>query len=107
MDPLQFEQLVLDLLVAMGYGGSKAEAAKVTKASNDEGIDGLINEDRLGLDVIDVQAKRWKETVGRKEIQSFVGALAGQQAHKGILLPPAISRTRPSHTPKRSTKKSS
>ena len=65
MDPLQFEQLVLDLLVAMGYGGSKAEAAKVTKASNDEGIDGLINEDRLGLDVIYVQAKRWKDTVGR------------------------------------------
>ena len=86
MDPLQFEQLVLDLLVAMGYGGSKAEAAKVTKASNDEGIDGLINEDRLGLDVIYVQAKRWKDTVGRKEIQSFVGALAGQQAHKGIFI---------------------
>lgn len=86
MDPIQFEQLVLDLLLAMGYGGSKAEAAKVTKASNDEGIDGLINEDRLGLDVIYVQAKRWKDTVGRKEIQSFVGALAGQQAHKGIFI---------------------
>jgi restriction system protein len=86
MDPLQFEQLVLDLLIAMGYGGSKAEAAQVTKASNDEGIDGLINEDRLGLDVIYVQAKRWQDTVGRKEIQSFVGALAGQQAHKGIFI---------------------
>jgi restriction system protein len=86
MDPLRFEQLVLDLLVAMGYGGSREEAAKVTKASNDEGIDGLINEDRLGLDVIYVQAKRWKDTVGRKEIQSFVGALAGQQAHKGVFI---------------------
>jgi len=86
MDPLRFEQLVLDLLVAMGYGGSREEAAMVTKASNDEGIDGLINEDRLGLDVIYVQAKRWKDTVGRKEIQSFVGALAGQQAHKGVFI---------------------
>ncbi len=86
MDPFRFEQLVLDLLVAMGYGGSREEAAQVTKASNDEGIDGVINEDRLGLDVIYVQAKRWQQAVGRKEIQSFVGALAGQQAHKGIFL---------------------
>ncbi len=86
MDPFRFEQLVLDLLLAMGYGGSRAEAAKVTKASNDEGIDGVINEDRLGLDVIYVQAKRWQDAVGRKEIQSFVGALAGQQANKGIFI---------------------
>lgn len=86
MDPFRFEQLVIDLLVAMGYGGSREEAAQVTKASNDEGIDGIINEDRLGLDVIYVQAKRWQQTVGRKEIQSFVGALAGQQAHKGIFI---------------------
>lgn len=86
MDPLQFEHLVLDLLVGMGYGGSREEAARVTKASNDEGIDGLINEDRLGLDVIYIQAKRWQDTVGRKEIQSFVGALAGQQAHKGVFI---------------------
>ncbi len=86
MDPYQFEQLVVDLLVAMGYGGSREEAARVTKASNDEGIDGVINEDRLGLDVIYIQAKRWQHSVGRKEIQSFVGALAGQQAHKGIFI---------------------
>lgn len=86
MDPYRFEQLVLDLLVAMGYGGSREEAAQVTKASNDEGIDGVINEDRLGLDVIYLQAKRWAQTVGRKEIQSFVGALAGQQAHKGVFI---------------------
>ena len=59
---------------------------KVTKKSGDEGIDGIINEDRLGLDVIYVQAKRWKDTVGRKEIQSFVGALAGKQANKGIFI---------------------
>ena len=86
MDPFRFEQLVLDLLVTMGYGGSREEAAQVTKASNDEGIDGVINEDRLGLDVIYLQAKRWQQTVGRKEIQSFVGALAGQQAHKGVFI---------------------
>lgn len=86
MDPFKFEQLVIDLLFAMGYGGSRSEAATVTKASNDEGIDGIINEDRLGLDVIYVQAKRWKESVGRKEIQAFVGALAGQQASKGVFI---------------------
>jgi|ERR1017187_1007069 restriction system protein len=65
MDPFQFEQLVLDLLLAMGYGGSREEAAQVTKASGDEGIDGVINEDRLGLDVIYLQAKRWQQTVGK------------------------------------------
>jgi restriction system protein len=86
MDPFKFEQLVLDLMLAMGYGGSREEAAQVTKASGDEGIDGVINEDRLGLDVIYLQAKRWQQTVGRKEIQSFVGALAGQQAHKGVFI---------------------
>lgn len=86
INPYRFEQLVVDLLLAMGYGGSREEAARVTKASNDEGIDGIINEDRLGLDVIYVQAKRWQSTVGRKEIQSFVGALAGQQAHKGVFI---------------------
>lgn len=86
MDPVRFERLVLDLLLAMGYGGSREEAASMTKLSNDEGIDGVINEDRLGLDVIYVQAKRWQNTVGRKEIQSFVGALAGKQAHKGIFI---------------------
>jgi len=86
VDPFRFEQIVLDLLFAMGYGGSREEAAKVTKKSNDEGIDGVINEDRLGLDVIYVQAKRWQGVVGRKEIQSFVGALAGKQANKGVFI---------------------
>lgn len=86
MDPFQFEQVVIDLLFAMGYGGSRKEAASVTKKSNDEGIDGVINEDRLGLDVIYVQAKRWQGNVGRKEIQAFVGALAGKQATKGVFI---------------------
>jgi len=70
----------------MGYGGSREEAAQVTKASNDEGVDGVLNQDRLGLDVIYVQAKRWQNNVGRKEIQSFVGALAGKQANKGVFI---------------------
>lgn len=86
VDPFRFEQIVIDLLFAMGYGGSRDEARRVTKKSNDEGIDGIINEDRLGLDVVYVQAKRWQGSVGRKEIQSFVGALAGQQANKGIFI---------------------
>jgi len=88
MDPYKFEQLVIDLLFAMGYGGSRAEAARVTQKSNDGGIDGIINEDRLGLDVIYIQAKRYQaeSTIGRKEIQSFVGALAGQQANKGVFI---------------------
>lgn len=68
-DPFRFEQVVLDLLVRMGYGGSRKEAAAVTQKTGDEGIDGVINEDRLGLDVIYVQAKRWKTTVGRPDIQ--------------------------------------
>ena len=86
VDPFRFEQIVIDLLFGMGYGGSREEAAKVTKKSGDEGIDGIINEDRLGLDVIYVQAKRWKSTVGRPEVQGFVGALAGRQAQKGVFI---------------------
>lgn len=86
VDPFRFEQIVIDLLFGMGYGGSREEAAQVTKKSGDEGIDGIINEDRLGLDVIYVQAKRWKSTVGRPEVQGFVGALAGKQAQKGVFI---------------------
>lgn len=86
MDPYAFEQLVVDLLVAMGYGGSRAEAAKVTQRSADEGIDGVIKEDRLGLETIYLQAKRWQNAVGRKELQAFVGALAGQGASKGVFI---------------------
>ncbi len=86
VNPFRFEQVVLDLLVAMGYGGSRKEAAAVTQKTGDEGIDGVINEDRLGLDVIYIQAKRWKHSVGRPEIQNFVGALAGKKASKGVFI---------------------
>ena len=84
--PRQFENIVIDLLVAMGYGGSRKEAAKAVGRSGDEGIDGIINEDRLGLDVIYIQAKKWEGTVGRPEIQKFAGALQGQHAKKGIFI---------------------
>ncbi len=84
--PKFFEELVVDLLVAMGYGGSREDAAAVVGRSGDEGIDGIIKEDRLGLDAIYVQAKRWKESVGRPEIQRFAGALQGQRARKGVFI---------------------
>lgn len=86
VDPFRFEQVVLDLLIAMGYGGSRREAAAVTQKTNDEGIDGVISEDRLGLDSIYVQAKRWQGNVGREAIQNFVGALAGKRATKGVFI---------------------
>jgi restriction system protein len=82
-----FERLVIDLLVKIGYGGSREDAAsRVTGKSGDEGIDGTINEDKLGLDTIYVQAKKWENTVGRPEIQKFAGALQGQRAKKGIFI---------------------
>lgn len=83
-----FEKLVVDLLVNMGYGGSRRDAARAVGGSGDEGIDGIIDEDRLGLDTIYIQAKKWKtdNTVGRPEIQKFVGALQGRRARKGIFL---------------------
>ncbi|BCS89463.1 restriction endonuclease [Pseudodesulfovibrio sediminis] len=84
--PEFFERLVVDLLLAMGYGGSRQEAGTVTRQGSDEGIDGIINEDRLGLDVIYVQAKRWEGAVSRPEIQKFAGALQGQRAKKGIFI---------------------
>ena len=86
IDPFRFERIVLDLLLAMGYGGSRTESGWVTKRTGDEGIDGIINEDRLGLSQIHIQAKKWKGSVGRREIQSFVGALAGQQSNKGVFI---------------------
>lgn len=85
MSPYSFEQLVVDLLNSMGYGGL-SNGGGVTKKSNDEGIDGIINQDKLGLDAIYLQAKRWQNDIGRKEIQSFVGALAGKHATKGIFI---------------------
>ena len=84
--PSFFEHLVIDLLVHMGYGGSFSEAAQVVGKSGDEGIDGIIKEDKLGLDTIYVQAKRWKGVVGRPEIQKFAGALLGQKASKGVFI---------------------
>ncbi len=84
--PAFFERLVLDLLLSMGYGGSGEKAGMLTGAGADEGIDGIINEDQLGLDVIYLQAKRWENTVGRPEIQKFVGALHGRRAKKGVFL---------------------
>lgn len=84
--PSFFEKLVVELLVKMGYGGSRSDAGKAIGKSGDEGIDGIIKEDRLGLDIIYIQAKRWENVVGRPEIQKFVGALAGQGAKKGIFI---------------------
>lgn len=81
-----FEQAVVELLVAMGYGGSRRDAGERIGKSGDGGIDGIIKEDRLGLDTIYVQAKRWQGTVGRPEIQKFVGALHGQRARKGVFM---------------------
>ena len=82
--PVFFENLVVELLVGMGYGGSFRDAAEVIGRSGDGGIDGIIKEDKLGLDMIYVQAKRWEGNVGRPEIQKFVGALQGQRARKGV-----------------------
>ena len=84
--PVFFERLVVALLVKMGYGGTLANAARVIGRSGDGGIDGIIDEDRLGLDAIYIQAKRWESIVGRPEIQKFVGALQGQRAHKGVFI---------------------
>lgn len=83
-----FEDLVIDLMVKMGYGGSKNKARQLMKRTNDEGIDGIINEDKLGLDVIYLQAKKWTKEggVGRPDIQQFVGALHGQRAKKGVFI---------------------
>ncbi|HTM93152.1 MAG TPA: restriction endonuclease [Flavisolibacter sp.] len=86
IDPYFFERIVVELLVKMGYGGSIQDAGKAIGKSGDEGIDGIIKEDKLGLDVIYIQAKRWEGIVGRPEIQKFVGALAGQRAKKGVFI---------------------
>lgn len=86
ISPLFFERVVIDLLLAMGYGGSRAEAASLTKKSGDEGIDGIIKEDKLGLEAIYVQAKRWDGVVGRPTVQAFSGSLDGVRAKKGVLI---------------------
>ena len=84
--PAFFENLVVKLLVGMGYGGSIVDAGKTIGKSGDGGIDGIIKEDKLGLDIVYIQAKRWEGPVGSKEIRNFVGALAGQKANKGVFI---------------------
>ena len=84
--PTFFEQLVVDLLVKMGYGGTRRDAGERLGQSGDGGVDGIIKEDQLGLDTIYLQAKRWQGSVGRPEIQKFVGALQGQRARKGVFI---------------------
>jgi restriction system protein len=84
--PSFFERIVVEVIVKMGYGGSRIDAGKAIGKSGDGGIDGIIKEDKLGLDTIYIQAKRWDNTVGRPEIQKFVGALTGQRAKKGLFI---------------------
>lgn len=84
--PSFFERLVVQLLVTMGYGGSIKDAGQAVGRSGDGGIDGIIKEDKLGLDVIYIQAKRWEGNIGRPEIQKFVGALHGLKARKGVFI---------------------
>ncbi len=84
--PSFFEKVVVEVLVKMGYGGSRKDAGEAIGKSGDEGIDGIIKEDRLGLDIIYIQAKKWENTVSRPEIQKFAGALQGKRAKKGIFI---------------------
>ena len=81
-----FESLVVDVLVRMGYGSSRKDAGEAIGQVGDEGIDGIIKEDRLGLDIIYIQAKRWESKVGRPEVQRFAGALEGKRARKGVFI---------------------
>jgi len=84
--PRFFENLVVDLLVAMGYGGSRRDAGQAVGQSGDDGIDGIIKEDKLGLDAIYIQAKRWDSSIGRPIVQAFAGSLEGHRARKGVLI---------------------
>lgn len=107
LSPAFFERLVVELLVKMGYGGSIKDAGKAIGKTNDEGIDGTIKEDKLGLDIIYIQAKRWQagNVVGRPELHKFVGALAGQGAKKGIFITTStFSKDALNYAPKNETK---
>lgn len=107
LTPSFFEKLVVELLVNMGYGGSIKDAGRAIGRSGDEGIDGTIKEDKLGLDVIYIQAKRWQpgNVVGRPELQKFVGALAGQGAKKGIFITTSsFTKEALDYSPKNETK---
>jgi len=81
-----FEQLVVDLMLAMGYGGAIAQSGKATQPTGDDGIDGMINEDKLGLDKIYLQAKKWEKSVHRPDIDTFIGALTRKGARKGVFI---------------------
>lgn len=103
--PAFFEKIVVQLIVKMGYGGSIQDAGKAIGKSGDEGIDGIIKEDKLGLDVIYIQAKRWEGVVGRPELHKFVGALAGQGAKKGIFITTSsFTKEAEQYSPKNETK---
>lgn len=107
LSPTFFERLVVELVVKMGYGGSIKDAGKAIGKSGDEGIDGTIKEDKLGLDIIYIQAKRWKpgNVIGRPELHKFVGALAGQGAKKGIFITTSnFTKEAMDYTPKNETK---
>ena len=107
LSPTFFERLVVELLVKMGYGGSIKDAGKAIGKSGDEGIDGTIKEDKLGLDIMYIQAKRWRpgNVVGRPELHKFVGALAGQGAKKGIFITTSnFTKEALEYTPKNETK---
>ena len=109
LSPAFFEKLVVELLVKMGYGGSIQDAGRalVTGKSGDEGIDGTIKEDKLGLDIIYIQAKRWTtgNVVGRPELHKFVGALAGQGAKKGVFITTSnFSKEAMEYVPRNETK---
>ena len=84
--PAFFEKLVVELLVAMGYGGSRKDAGEAVGRHGDEGVDGIIKEDKLGLDAVYIQAKRWEIAVGRPTVQAFAGSLEGHRARKGVLI---------------------
>ena len=86
VSPAFFEKVIVEVLVKMGYGGSLKDAGKAIGRSGDEGIDGIINEDRLGLDSIYIQAKKWDGTISRPEIQKFASALQGKRARKGVFI---------------------
>jgi restriction system protein len=107
LSPAFFEKLVVELVVKMGYGGSIKDAGKAIGRSGDEGIDGTIKEDKLGLDIIYLQAKRYKpgNSVGRPDLQKFVGALAGQGAKKGIFITTSnFTKEAIEYTPRNETK---
>ncbi|WP_262899028.1 restriction endonuclease [Fibrella rubiginis] len=107
LSPAFFERLVVELLVKMGYGGSIKDAGKAIGKSGDEGIDGTIKEDKLGLDIIYIQAKKWApgNVVGRPELHKFVGALAGQGAKKGVFITTSsFTREASDYVPRNETK---